>query len=123
MIHWNVGSYTNTRVEAMALWGLLWFTYFLNIPDIHIFGDSKIIADHVNGYADINQPMVLGLLRRIDNQRTQLRNPSIKHIGREHNQLADELSKKGLQGNLGDMHIDIILDGNVLNVKEFPFRG
>lgn len=45
------------------------------------------------------------------------------HIGREYNQLTDDLSKKGLQVKLGEMHIDIILDGNVLNVGEFPFPG
>lgn len=31
----------------MALWELLWSTNFLNIPTIHIYGDSKIIIDFV----------------------------------------------------------------------------
>jgi len=58
-VHWNEGSGTNTRAEAMSLWGLIWFTHFLNIPDIHIFGDSKIIIDHVNGCEKINQRLLL----------------------------------------------------------------
>jgi len=41
------GRGTNTKVEAMALWGLLWFSYFLDIPSIHIHGDSKIIIDQL----------------------------------------------------------------------------
>ena len=65
-IHWNAGSGTNTKAEAMALWGLLWFTNFFNIHDIHIYGDSKIIIDQENGCANINNPPLLGWLGRID---------------------------------------------------------
>ena len=46
----------------MALWGLLWFTNFLNIPDIHIYGDFNIIIDQVNGCASIKKPLLLGWL-------------------------------------------------------------
>jgi len=44
-VYWNGGSNTNTRAEAMALWGLLSFHNFLGIPHIHIYGDSKIIIE------------------------------------------------------------------------------
>lgn len=33
----GAGCGTNMKAEAMALWGLLWFTSFLSIPTIHIY--------------------------------------------------------------------------------------
>lgn len=49
---------TNTRVEALALWRLLWFNDFLDNPHLHIYGDSNIIIDQFSGKASINNPML-----------------------------------------------------------------
>lgn len=113
----------NARAEEMTLWGLLWFTHFHNIPDIHIFGDSKIIVDHVKGCANIKQQLLLRWLWKIDNQWTLFNNSSIMHIIREYNQQADELSKRGLQEHLGGMHIEIKLGDTILDAGVFPFPG
>lgn len=121
MIHWNGGSGTNTRAEEMALWGLLWFTNFLNIPDIHIYGDSKIIINKVKGSANTNNPSLFGWLGRIGLLWNQLNNSTIIRIGREKKKAVDDISKRGLQGNFGNMPIEITLGHNVLDVGEFPF--
>lgn len=97
----------------MALWGVLWFTNFLGIPDIHIYGDSKIIIDQVKCGANINNPLLLGWLGRIGLLWNQLNNYTIMHIGREQNKEANELSKRGLLGNFGNMHMEITLCHNV----------
>lgn len=51
--HWNDGLGSNNNSKAMALWDILWLAKFLNISEIHIYGDSKIILDHVKGKAQI----------------------------------------------------------------------
>jgi len=121
--HWYGGSGTNTKAEAMALWGLLCFTNFLGIPAIHIYGDSKIIIDQIMGRANINNPLLLGWLGRIGLLWNQLNNSTIMHIGREQNKEVDEILKRGLLGNFGNMHMEIILNQNVLDVRDFPFPG
>lgn len=60
------GRSTNIKAEVMALWGLLWFTTFLDVPLIHINGDLKVIIDHIMGSAKITNPLVLGWLARIE---------------------------------------------------------
>jgi len=66
-IPWNASMGSNNKAEALAVWGILWLTSFLNIPDIHIYGDSNIIMYHVNGKAHIKQSTLLGWLREIEN--------------------------------------------------------
>lgn len=49
------GCGTNTKAEVMALWNLPWFSKILNIPNLHIYGVSKILIDYVLGWAHILQ--------------------------------------------------------------------
>lgn len=37
-VHWGFGRGTNMKDEIIAVWGLLFFTSYLDIPIIHIFG-------------------------------------------------------------------------------------
>lgn len=46
-IYWNAGPRSNNRAEAVALAGILSFCNFLDIPFLQIYGDSRIIIDHV----------------------------------------------------------------------------
>jgi len=57
-IHWNGGKGTNNKAEAMALSGLLHFNTFLNIPSLQIYGDSKLIIDHVIGKLSIKNHLL-----------------------------------------------------------------
>ena len=43
------GKGTNTRVELMALWGLLLFDLHKNIIDLQVAGDSRIVVDWATG--------------------------------------------------------------------------
>ena len=73
--HWNAGLGINNKAGAMDFWGMLWLIKFLNIPEIHIYGDPKIILDHVKGKTLIKQPKLHGWLRRIQGLWTQLGQP------------------------------------------------
>ena len=47
-LNMGVGDGTNTFVDLISLWGLLWFTKKRGLLQLQIFGDSKIVIDWVN---------------------------------------------------------------------------
>ena len=95
------------RVEILALWGLMWFANHLRIDKISIFGDSKILIDHLNHEALINQNILSPWLLRIETQRMNFSFISFIHIYREKNSQADRLSKLGLQGRFREIHYEL----------------
>jgi len=107
----------------MALWGLLWFSNFLNIPKIHIYRDSKIIIDYVRGRAKLYQPTLQGWLQQITYLWNSHDDPLIQHIGRDFNQAADGLSKQGLQDKLDGMHIEIKMGDLCMDVGVLLLPG
>lgn len=56
LIHWNGGMDSNSKAEAMALAGLLSFFLFLNLQNVSIFGDSRVMVDYVLGKNKIFKP-------------------------------------------------------------------
>jgi len=64
LIHWNGGKGSNSKAEAVALAGLLSFCLFLNLQNVSIFGDSKVMVDHVLGKNNILKPQLVGWLDR-----------------------------------------------------------
>lgn len=61
----NGGRGTNSLVEARVLDGLLAFYMFMEIQNISIFGDSKVMIDHVRGACHINYPHLFRWMDRI----------------------------------------------------------
>ena len=53
MLMMNYGQGTNTRLEMMALWIILFFSKSKGILLSRVFGDSKFIIDWVNNKNDI----------------------------------------------------------------------
>jgi len=41
----NCGKWTNTRGEILALWCILYFSFYKNIQRLQLVGDSKVIID------------------------------------------------------------------------------
>lgn len=107
-LYWYGGSGTNTRAEVIALWGLMWFTNHLRYDRIFIYGDSKVLIDHLLRKATINQNCMSSWLNRIDFQRKKFSSISFRHIYRERNSQADCLSKNGLQGRFGEINYEFI---------------
>lgn len=83
--HWNGGKGTNSKAEAMALEGLLKLYIFLNIHDVSVFGDSKVMVDFVSGKNHISMPHLVGWTNRINFYWGSLQGGSIHHICREVN--------------------------------------
>lgn len=120
-IFWNGGCGTNNKVEAIALWGLLWFSNFLNIPYLHIYRDLKIIIDQVLGKAAINTPMLQGSLKRIELLWQLHEGSIIQHTHKSQNKEVDRLSKKGLLGMSGKWYLEITWEHNTYDMGEFLF--
>ena len=90
------GRCTNTKSEMIALWALLTVSKIMGIPLHSIFGDSLVIISWASGKNTLNLPH---LSHWGDDIRDLLQNfPEliVKHIYREHNQIADILSKNAL---------------------------
>ena len=92
----GVGSCSNTKAELVALWALLYVTLLMGIPKMNIFGDIVIIISWAKGINSLNPPAIghwcLDTRRLI----SCFQHLSFSHIFREHNQLADRLSKSAL---------------------------
>jgi len=80
LIHWNGGRGSNRKVEAMALTGLLHFCLFLNLQEVSIFGNLKVMVDFVLGKNNIIKPQLIGWLDRIKFLWNRSEGTSIHHI-------------------------------------------
>ncbi len=107
-IHWNGGSGSNSKAEAMALAGLLKFCLFLNLHHVSIYGDSKVMIDYISGKIHITAPHLNGWMGRIIYHWDSMDGSSIHHICRDKNYLADSLSKSGLQEASGSWFLQVL---------------
>lgn len=90
------GRCTNTKSELMALWALLIVSKSMGVPLHSIYGDSQVIILWANGKSNLNPPY---LSHWCDDKKELLHSfPGMimKHTYREHNWIADSLSKKAL---------------------------
>lgn len=104
----------------MALWGLLWFTNFLDIQNLHVFGDSKVVIDYVCLQAHIQKSSLQGWLMQIKNIWSSLKNPTNQHMSRILNYEANTLSKNALELERDRLHVSIKLKETWLDVGNFP---
>lgn len=70
------GNGTNMKAETIALWDLLWFASFLDIPSLQIFGDSQALINHMLGSSSISYPPLQGRLRNIEYLKRSFQNIS-----------------------------------------------
>lgn len=118
-IFWNGGRGTNNSAEAMALAGLLYFCLFLNLQGVSIYGDSKIMVEHVKGKNSISSPHLFGWLNRINFYWNLLKEGSIQHIYRDKNVQVDALSKKGLLEAPGYWHLQVSVESDIFFIQDF----
>ena len=93
---------TNTKVEVLALWGLLWLASHLYMDKIWIIRDSKVLIDHMNHKAIINLGSMVHWLERINLLKSTFSEISFHHVYREKNDIADQL-----EGNFGKMYYQL----------------
>ena len=109
------GSSTNTRAELLALWAILRVSLLMGIPMQLIYGDSMVIISWLNRISALDVPSLMHWCNDIRTM-LQLAPPVIfKHTFREHNKLADELSKQALHLDMGYGYFTETMDGLVIN--------
>jgi len=123
LISWNGGRGTNSMAKARALAGLLAFCIFLDIQSISVFGDSKVMIDHVNGKCLIRSSHLTGWMDMIMFFWGLVKECSIQHIYRDQNQQADNLSKKGILLESSSWSMEVILDGKSFIMQDFSLPG
>ena len=92
----GAGTCTNTKAELIALWALLHIAQVMEIPTLYIFGDSTVIINWEKGIAALSPPDLSHWCRDTRKLCTCFHHLSFSHTYREHNQLADSLSKSAL---------------------------
>ena len=107
----------------MALAGLLSLGIFLDIPNLQIFGGSKVITDHVLSKHNIKNIHLVGWLDRIAALWNSKREYTISHIHRNKNKKADALSKMGLTSPQDVWRMQITTDSNNFQIEDFCLLG
>ena len=113
------GHSTNTRVELLASWAVLKFSLMMGLPIHLIFGDSKVIISWLNRSAALDVPTLMHWCKDIRDMLHLAPQVIFKHIFREHNSLADGLSKQALKLDMGHGFFTENLDGMVINDGHF----
>jgi ribonuclease HI len=88
---------TNTRAELLGVWATLILATRLDMKDLQVYGDSKIVIDWLNCRGNLQVISLVGWKDRIKELATSFRTIRFAHIYREQNREADALSKKALQ--------------------------
>ena len=115
----GAGSCTNTKVELLALWALLSVEKLMGIPCLNIFGDSAVIINWAKGNAALNPPDLSHWCMDTRSLSTCFLHLSFSHTYREHNQLANRLSKFALSLALGCGNFFEFLDGLLASSDTF----
>ena len=113
------GDCTNTRAELMALWSVIRVCLMMGLPIKMIYGDSLVIISWVNGTNTLDVPTLKHWCDDIIYMLRMVPPVSFNHIYREHNSLADGLSKQALLLDLGSGHFTETMNG--LDIREGHF--
>ena len=97
----GVGQGTNTKAELLSLWAILLISQMMGIPLSQIYGDSLVIINWVKGSAALSPTNLVHWCRETKKLFSSFKDLSITHIYREHNRLADRLSKDALSFSQG----------------------
>ena len=95
------GYSSNTRAELLALWAILRVSKLMGLPMHTIFGDSLVIISWLNRITSLNVPSLIHWCDDICSMLLHVPHVIFKHIYREHNSMADGLSKQALKLNMG----------------------
>ena len=92
---------TNAKSELMALWDLPSASKIMGIPLHSVFGDSLVIITWASGNGTLNIPHLTHWCDEVKDLLLLFPDMNLKHIYREHNQMADSLSKSALSLDSG----------------------
>ena len=97
----GVGHGTNTKAELLGLWALLFTSQMMGVPLTHVYGDSQVIINWAKSLSALTPPDLHHWCRETQKLITSFPGLTLSHIYREHNRIADSLSKTALSLALG----------------------
>lgn len=89
---------TNNQAEYEAVIAGLLCAAFLRLDHIHIFADSQVVVDQVNGHSNCLNLHLKQLLNIVEDLKRCFVSFGITHIKRKHNTLADEYANRAFGG-------------------------
>lgn len=101
-----IGSATSMRAKLLAFWSVLFLCRKMNIMDVHIVGDSKVVIDWYNKKAELNVMSLQPWKDRIKELGSSFTSLQIFHIHRIYNTTTDFLSKAGLSSDVGILKVE-----------------
>ena len=88
---------TNNEAEYLALIKGIDKTLSMNVKNLVIYADSELIVRQINGLYKVKNVRMRELHTTASNKLKKIPKWNIRHINREKNKRADELSKIGLE--------------------------
>ena len=104
---------TNTMVEFMAFWGLLFFTSNKNVLSLHVVGASRVIVDWVDRKAKLQVSLLAQWKSIIDNLKENFYFISFKHVYMQFNTSIDSLSKNSIGHEEGHIYFEVYMKQRV----------
>ena len=108
------GRSSNTRAELLACWAILKVSLLMGIPIQLIYGDSMVIISWLNRISALDVPYLMHWCCDIRLILQMAPLVIFKHTYREHNTLADALSKLGLKLDMGVVSFSESMDGMIV---------
>jgi ribonuclease HI len=103
---WGLGTETNNRAEALALWQGLNQAINNNIQELVIIGDSRIVIKALIHHSKLQNEKLNNLLDKIHLLLRKLRSFKIYHVLRKLNEREDTEANKGSRLTAGTMHLN-----------------
>ena len=113
------GDNTNTCAELLALWSVLRVSLLMGLPLQLVLGDSMVIITWVKRLATLEIPSLKHWCDEIFSMLHTVPPVTFDHIFREHNKLADSLSKKALNLEMGKGYFTETWDDMVIGEGYF----
>ena len=117
----KAGSGTNSRVELLALWALLFVSKTFKVDNIFIIGDSQIIIGWANGDTNFHSLLLEHWKTKVRLLITSFLSITFKHIYSELNSNADMLSKLGIGEMDFRIHYETWHDSTISLRATLPF--
>jgi len=111
-----IGNKTNNQSEYSALILGLKEALSRDIKCIHVYGDSQLVINQINGIYKVKNPGLKELYQEVQGLKAQFETIAFTHVYREYNKRADHLSNMAL--NVLDVDRDTGLQVPSLKLKE-----
>jgi ribonuclease HI len=103
---WGIDKDTNNIAEALALWQGLSQAQIMNITDLNVFGDSRIIIQALSSKNLTSHMRLRQILKKIKLLMTTFKSIQLFHILRELNGEADKEANKAVLLRKGVLSLD-----------------